>query len=162
MVPAYPVSGCETQIINGSMDSDLYPCSVRKLSREDALAVLPPHCAKWTEFPLDTVDLLLNECGSVHAWATLPYWRRKQFSLLIALAARVPDFSMYVCFNCTEDEFAVAAKVGDKMFVAQGSGPSKSRAKEAVAENLFAKADIMGWLSENHSDTNCASHLIIK
>lgn len=144
------------------MDSELYPCSVRRLSKEAAFSALPPHCANWTEFPLDTVDLLLNECGSVYAWATLPYWRRKRFSLLIALAARVPDFSIYACFSHSEDEFAVAAKVGDKIFTAMGSGSSKSKAKEAVAENLFAKADIIGWLNVNHSNTNCSSHLIIK
>ena len=144
------------------MDSELYHCSVRKLPKGEALAALQPQCVNWTEFPLDTVDLLLNECGGVYEWATLPYWRRKRFSLLIALAARVPDFFIYVCFNHSEDEFAVAAKIGDKIFTATGSGSSKSKAKEAVAENLFTKADVLVWLKENHSNTNCVTHLLIK
>lgn len=144
------------------MDSELYPCCVRKLPKDEALVALQPQHANWTEFPLSTVDLLLNECGGVYQWATLPYWRRKRFSLLLALAARLPDFFIYVCFNHSEDEFAVSAKIGGKLFAATGSGVSKSKAKEAAAENLFAKANVLDWLKEHHSNTNCSTHLLIK
>ena len=89
------------------------------------------------------------------------YWRKNCFALLMALSARLPDFSMIAfCNESVGDfEFALVVEMGDKLHTSFGSGPSKNRAKNAAANEMMETARIHKWLQDTHAETMCDEFL---
>ena len=137
--------------------------STRKLTVEEALEHLPARCVDWDVFPCEGMDLRLNTGATIVEWATLGYWRKRQFGLLLALSARLLDFSIFILHTSSAGpkyEFAIVANRGSTIFSTISCGSSKSKAKESVAEAIIAEMGLLGWLLETHSETMCDENLI--
>ena len=89
------------------------------------------------------------------------YWAKKQFSLLWALSARVPDFQLQSFISVAQDGVAVAivGVVDGSTFVDMATGPSKTKATQLAAETFIKTANLMGWLQSKHAATSCAAYL---
>ena len=141
-------------------------CRMHKLLKADALLELPAHCAEWHEYDLgEGIDLRSNPGVTIPTWASMGYWRKNNFGLLMALAARLPDFSIVVLHDGGagggegEVEFAVVVDRGGKRFHALGHGLSKKKAKESAAIAAMKAMDLAKWLRDTHAKTLCDEHL---
>ncbi len=112
-------------------------------------------------YEIDLNMMLRENTGvSLLTWVTMGYWRKKQYSMLYALSARIPEFSLITFY--TEDpeiKFYLVAQLNEEIYVAYGTGISKNKAKEECAENLIEKLDLWNYLKVNHSDTKCEQYL---
>lgn len=98
---------------------------------------------------------------TIPQWASMGYWRKNQFALLYALSARLPNVyvkSFYVETG-TGFSFALVMKRDGSLYIGTGTGPSKTKAKEACAIDLIMKSNLWDWLLEVHGRTDCAQHL---
>lgn len=95
-------------------------------------------------------------------WAAMGMWRKNCFSLLMGLAARLPDFKFIAFMDNSEGEieFALVVDLDGDLHHAVAEGASKNKAKNKAAEALVASAKIHAWLAEHHADTLCGDHLL--
>ena len=114
----------------------------------------------WTIYDMsDPISLFPSGNITIIQWATMGMWRKKLFSMLFILSARVPDFAITSYWNDRTSQMALIVRKENEVFVEVGYGSSKTKSKEAVAERMIHSANIWNWLNEKHSDTPCDRYL---
>ena len=135
--------------------------TVQKLDELEARNYLPDEMFKSIVYDIDQ-NMLLRSCPGVNllSWASMGYWKKKQFYLLFALSARIPEISL-ISFYVEQPgiKFCLVAKLNEKFYAATGDGVSKNKAKEECAENLIKKMDLWKYLMLNHAETTCDQYL---
>lgn len=134
--------------------------SVRKLDEASSRELLPDGFS-WVACGIHEMALRENASATILEWATMGYWAKKQFSLLWALSARVPDFQLQSFISDAPDGVAVAivGVINDSAYVDMATGPSKSKATQLAAETFIKTANLMEWLRSKHAMTSCAGYL---
>lgn len=128
----------------------------------------PPPGYSWRAIDLSGMAIRTASNMPVVSWARMGMWRKKPFSLLLALAIRLPKHLKLHAW-VTEDKNPgtghscyVTLRVqssGSKSYAVLGSGTSKNKAKNAAAEAVMKEASLLSWLEEHHADTMCADYL---
>ena len=112
--------------------------------------------------PYDMGDqMALRPAGdmSISQWACMGFWRKNLFGMLFALSARVPDFAIAAYWSDATSEMALVVQKEDSIFVEEAHGPSKTKAKQAVADQIIHSADVWKWIRAKYNETGCDQYL---
>lgn len=121
----------------------------------------------WEVYDFTEMALRSNGDVPIARWATMGYWRTKQFSLLYAISIRCRSPSCAVQTICRPVlsspqgwQFLLILDLEHQARVtAVAIAPSKTKAKEAVAQRAILSAKLGVWLDSYHSQTKCNDYL---
>lgn len=132
---------------------------LRTLDQDEAQKKLPAG-RTWVFYDMGE-QMGLRSAGNmtIPQWASMGYWSKNQFGLLVALSARVRDFSVVSFWSDATSEMALVVQEEDRVFVEVAHGPSKTKAKQAVAEKMIRAGDVWNWINTKYHDTPADSHL---
>jgi hypothetical protein len=121
----------------------------------------------WEVYEFDEMNLRSNARATIPQWASMGYWRNNQFGLLYALQIRCRKPWCRVQTLCRPAPggwqflLTLHLKHCPKIAIAF-IAPSKTKAKQAVAERAIASAQLGLWLRQYHNDTMCDDYLKVR
>lgn len=119
-----------------------------------------PEGRNWAFYEMgDQMSLRPAGNMTIPQWARMGFWTKNQFGLLFALSARVPDFSVVSFWSDTTSEMALVVQKEDQVFVEVAQGPSKTKAKQIVAEKMVRAGDVWKWIDTKYHETEADKHL---
>ena len=118
----------------------------------------------WYEYMNEPMGLRPCPGILVAKWARMGMWRKRPFSLLQGMAARLPDFAVSAWMRDLSSgahQCAIAIEMGKvKEVLYSYEALSKNKAKTDVSIKALNELDIFGWLDEEHEGTTCDEYLI--
>ncbi|KNC54518.1 uncharacterized protein AMSG_12348 [Thecamonas trahens ATCC 50062] len=138
---------------------------VEKMVVRSEQTATEPEGDDWELYMAEPIGLRPSPELSILEWATMGMWRKKPFSLLQGLAARLPDVAVTAWMRDDDGMYQCALAVvmghgAEPMMQYSAMKPSKNQAKQSAARSIMDELAMYDWLTRVHATTMCDEFLV--